>query len=336
MEATISSYLLKGFAQLVAERGGDLAAIAEGSGIGRDAFLANGMQIPVRQVLAGFELAARNCDFRGFGLTLAERSSLDVVGPLWPLVNSAGTVRQMLEDLTANFHIYADRGIASLVAVEGGAMLHYDIMAGECESQVQIVEFSLAVVYREICRQVEGGTDTAAFLFRHSRPADLAVHRRVLGPDLRFDQDCNAIFLDSALLTRSCRLHDPQGRETATSRVGELRRDTPHGMARQVEQVIRTCPNLSDCSIAEISARLGLSTRTVQRALNAEGTSFRRVFDHVRADLAKKYLVQSTLGIGQIAELLGYSEMSAFSRAFRRWQSSTATRERMRAQALPS
>jgi AraC-like DNA-binding protein len=298
VEATVNSYLLKGFAQLVAECGGDLRLIGQASGIRHDAFFTHGLAVPVRQVLAGFELAARSSGFRAFGLTLAERSSLDVVGPLWPLLNSAGTVRQMLDDLATNFHIYSDRGLASLVMVEGGAMLHYDIMAGECESQVQIVEFSLALAYREICRQVGAGSDSAIFLFRHSRPPDLTAHRRVLGPNLSFDQECNAIFLDAALLERRCRLHDWQSRESAQSQIGRT---------------------------------LGLSSRTIQRALAEEGTSFRRIFGEVRADLAHKYLAQSTLAVGQIAELLGHSDMSAFSRAFRRWRATTASCERRNA-----
>ncbi len=331
MEATVNSYLLKGFAQLVAECGGDLRLIGQASGIRHDAFFTHGLAVPVRQVLAGFELAARSSGFRAFGLTLAERSSLDVVGPLWPLLNSAGTVRQMLDDLATNFHIYSDRGLASLVMVEGGAMLHYDIMAGECESQVQIVEFSLALAYREICRQVGAGSDTAIFLFRHSRPPDLTAHRRVLGPNLSFDQECNAIFLDAALLERRCRLHDGQSRESAQSQIGDLLRHRPQGVARQVELAIRTHPDLAECSIGQIGRALGLSSRTVQRALAEEGTSFRRIFGEVRADLAHKYLAQSTLAVGQIAELLGYSDMSAFSRAFRRWRATTASCERRNA-----
>lgn len=328
MEATVNSYLLKGFADLVAERSGDLFAIEQGSGIDHDAFFASDLPVPVRRVLVAFELAAQSCAFRAFGLTLAERSSLDVVGPLWPLLNSAGTVRQMLEDLTVNFHLYSDRGLASLIMVDGGAMLYYDIMAGECENQIQVIEYSLAVAYREICRQVDQGADAVAFLFRHSRPADLGVHHRVLGANISFDQDCNAIFLDAQLLGRPCRLHDRNSRAIATRTVDDLLRIFPQGMARRVESAIRTCPNLSDCSIELVSYKLGLSSRTLQRILTEEGTSFRRIFDAVRSDLARKYLAQSTFDIGQIAELLGYSQMGAFSRACRRWYATTATDER--------
>jgi len=106
VEATVNSYLLDGFAALVAEHGGDLPTIAGGSGIALDAFFTRDMQVPTRSVLSGFELAARSCQFRTFGLILAERSSLAVVEPLWPLLTSASTVEQMLVDLSVNFHVY--------------------------------------------------------------------------------------------------------------------------------------------------------------------------------------------------------------------------------------
>ncbi|MFN5084129.1 MAG: helix-turn-helix domain-containing protein [Novosphingobium sp.] len=329
MEATVNSYLLDGFAALVAEHGGDLPTIAGGSGIALDAFFTRDMQVPTRSVLSGFELAARSCQFRTFGLILAERSSLAVVEPLWPLLTSASTVEQMLVDLSVNFHVYSDRALVSLVPVEGGAMLQFDIMAGECESQVQIVEFSLALAYKEVCRQVGKCDDLIMLLFRHSRPADLSAHVRIFGPNLTFEQDCNAIFLDAALLEQPCQRQDKSGRALAEQHVGELRHLAPEELARRVESTVRTFPDLSDCTISNVSDKLGLSTRTLQRILAAEGHSFRQIVDDVRSDLARKYLAQSTLNIGQVAELLGYSEISAFSRAYRRWHGAAASDGRL-------
>jgi AraC-like DNA-binding protein len=81
----------------------------------------------------------------------------------------------------------------------------------------------------------------------------------------------------------------------------------PHGRAR----------------IAEISQRLGISPRTLERRLATEGLTFSRVLDELRLDLAKRYLRERGLPISEIAWLLGYREASAFNHAFKRWTGTT-------------
>jgi AraC-like DNA-binding protein len=65
-----------------------------------------------------------------------------------------------------------------------------------------------------------------------------------------------------------------------------------------------------------------MSTRSLERRLNEEGTSYTIVLGELRRELAMQYLDDKTLGVGQIAWLLGYSEVSSFNHAFRRWTSS--------------
>ena len=57
----------------------------------------------------------------------------------------------------------------------------------------------------------------------------------------------------------------------------------------------------------------------MQRKLKAQGMSFRKLLDDTRRQLAEQYLKDSTLSVSEIAYLLGFAEVSSFSRAFRRW-----------------
>ncbi|MGB8756162.1 MAG: helix-turn-helix transcriptional regulator, partial [Pseudolabrys sp.] len=77
----------------------------------------------------------------------------------------------------------------------------------------------------------------------------------------------------------------------------------PHGKAR----------------VDEVARRLGMSTRTLARRVASEGLTFAGVLSELRADLAKRYLREEALPISQIAWLLGYQEVSAFTHAFKRW-----------------
>jgi AraC-like DNA-binding protein len=75
--------------------------------------------------------------------------------------------------------------------------------------------------------------------------------------------------------------------------------------------------------IEAVAPALGCSARTLQRKLRDEGLSYQEVLDAVRAQVAKAWLSNKRRSVGDLADLLGYSEPSAFDRAFRRWTGQT-------------
>jgi AraC-like DNA-binding protein len=83
-----------------------------------------------------------------------------------------------------------------------------------------------------------------------------------------------------------------------------------------------------------VARPLGLSERTLQRRLRDEGTTFGALVDDVRLELARMYLGDPELAIFEVAFLLGYSEPSAFNRAFRRWTGASPSEHRRATGAL--
>jgi AraC-like DNA-binding protein len=77
-----------------------------------------------------------------------------------------------------------------------------------------------------------------------------------------------------------------------------------------------------------VAAQLGMSSRTLARKLAAEGLSFAAILRDLRAALARRYLMDRSLRISQIAWLLGYSEVGTFTRAFQRWTGKTPSAAR--------
>ena len=88
--------------------------------------------------------------------------------------------------------------------------------------------------------------------------------------------------------------------------------------ARVENTIVPLLPH-AEVRAGEIAQRLGLSQRTFARRLSAEGLTFSALMDRLRLDLANRYLADGDASISQIAWLLGYQEVSAFSKAFRRW-----------------
>ena len=69
----------------------------------------------------------------------------------------------------------------------------------------------------------------------------------------------------------------------------------------------------------DMASALNLSLRSLQRKLREENTSYKEILEETRRDLANKYIQNSRLTISEISFLLGFSEISNFSRAFKRW-----------------
>jgi AraC-like DNA-binding protein len=87
----------------------------------------------------------------------------------------------------------------------------------------------------------------------------------------------------------------------------------------------------ADAHVDIVAARLGLTSRSLQRRLTDEGTTFATVREDVRRELARRYLTEG-LPIADISFLLGFSEPSAFFRAFKRWTGETPLAARARLQ----
>jgi AraC-like DNA-binding protein len=87
----------------------------------------------------------------------------------------------------------------------------------------------------------------------------------------------------------------------------------------KLQQMIVQCLHEGEPTLPAVSAHLALSTRTLQRRLQERGLVFQDILEHTRRELALRYLEDKSLSLTDIALLLGYSEQSAFNRAFKRW-----------------
>jgi AraC-like DNA-binding protein len=170
--------------------------------------------------------------------------------------------------------------------------------------------------------------------FRHAAPADLAVHRRLLGAPLRFGQPSTRILLSPADLDRPVRDADRQRLPVVERHLSDILSDPGdadpwrHALELQIASLV--CDGHP--GLRSVAPRLGMSVRTLQRRLDERGIRYRDLVAQVRMRMAHHYLREHGLGLGEIGLLLGYSEPSAFDRAFRRWTGTTPGAYRRSAQ----
>jgi AraC-like DNA-binding protein len=153
----------------------------------------------------------------------------------------------------------------------------------------------------------------------HSAPAELDPYRRVFRARMLFGQDINCLAFPLNELSRPLEHSNPDLRRLLERHLMELKAGVAEQLDEQVRKVIRGCLSSQDCSIEEVAAILSVAPRTLQRQLRKRGTSFSKLLEDVRNRSACRHLTESELSLTQLAAILGYSELSAFSRAFHRW-----------------
>jgi AraC-like DNA-binding protein len=188
------------------------------------------------------------------------------------------------------------------------------------------VDFAMALVVR-LAREATGvplvPIDVALTHGSHGR-AD--VYRVYFQGRVRFDQPSNRLVFAAADAARTLRSADPALAGVVRRRLEKMLaqlHQSGDSIVDRVRRVVLPALARGEPTAAMVSRELGLSQRTLQRRLQSEDTSFTRVLDAAREEVARALLREPGVGIAEIAFLLGYSEPAAFHRSFRRWTGQT-------------
>lgn len=323
-ESWVRSGVLAGARDLIGELKGDPRAVCASSGVPLHALNEGDFPLTGTQVVGFLEQAARQTKQESFGVQLAARQNLAVLGPVWLLMQSASTVLEMLQDLARYFMLHTRGAHVTASRTQEGLAISYSLSPGIPVSDVQTIELGVALLCNELRGYAPRGWQPALVEFRHSAPQNLTLHRKVFGPNLVFDQARNAVLIDRGLLKGPIASGSTLRHRQIEALLDNRRGATHSDLVLKVEETVRAMLPYSECSRQQIASALRLSERTLQRRLSERGDSFGAIRDRVRADLALRYLRQSRLSQSEIAEILGFSDVTAFCRAFRRWHGITA------------
>ena len=145
-------------------------------------------------------------------------------------------------------------------------------------------------------------------------PAELPIYHRVFGCRPLFDSGFNGIVVNRSDLDRPNPRADEQLAHHARQLLEVAMRPAVRTRSDEVEQLIQLLLPSGRASIQICAASIGMTVRTLQRALYAEGNSFSELLRRSRRQLATQYLANPRLRITDIADLLGYNSIGAFSR----------------------
>ena len=312
----VRSGVLAGAAELLAELGADADALAAECGLDLATLGLPDLPVPGEAVVAFFETAAERSGCEDFGIRLATRQDLSILGPLWMTMRSAQTVREALQVLAQFFVAHTSGAVVGFEPqADGSALVSYALSAGVSPRDRQTIELGLALLCNELRLHCGVAWQPRAAQFAHGRPRHLASHRRAFGAQLHFAQERNAVWIDPACLDtplsgRSLPTH-AMLKKLLVSRV-----DDAQAVASKVEGTMRALMPFADCDRAQVARLTHLSERTLQRRLAEAGTSFQDLRDRVRADIALTSLPPSLLPSSEIGSLLSSCSPSSFPLPF--------------------
>ena len=209
--------------------------------------------------------------------------------------------------------------------VDGEQATLRHVMPGGMTAPRQSAEFLLAIWVRG--GRLATGTHwaPAEVRFGHPEPPDTRDHRRFFAAPVRFATGENALVLPTALLDTPCDRADPALLAVLDRYAEDRLERTPEttSFADRARAALLDELRAGEPSAARLAARLKTSVRTLNRTLATESLSYRKLLDHVRHEQACRHLTDGRVAIAETAFLLGFSELSAFYRAFKRWTGQT-------------
>lgn len=196
-----------------------------------------------------------------------------------------------------------------------------------------MLEFSVCAILRRLRPQCKKPMVITALNFAHPRTSRIADYEQAFGVIPNFECEQNSVIFPidtwtTGLYSSNASLHQHLG--LYLEELGRHFRGTHSDIIGRVRHYVFT--NIGECeiSIGEASKFLGLSPRSLQRALRERDTTFSAVIDEVKQSFALKWVREEKVDFGEIAARLGFNDQSAFLKAYRRWTGSTPGEDRRR------
>lgn len=254
-----------------------------------------------------------------FGLHLAEHFRPAHLGALGFAWLASSTLRDALQRLSRYARVINDK--LSVVLHEENPNLVVTLSANASSRMDSVREDGQLAILTRCCRVIAGERFNATLVrFRHPEPADSSRYYEFFRCPIEFGQSSTAMLI--ALNVADKRL---------TGSNDELARLNEHIVVKYLAHAAREdtvsraktaiIDGLGSGGITEtrVAGKLHMTARNLHRKLSKEGTSFKTLLKEVRQELAQQYISDRSLTLTEISFMLGFSEVSSFSRAYRNW-----------------
>lgn len=274
------------------------------------------LRIPASAVASLLEFSAEASDCPTFGLRMAESRRLSDFGAVSLLLTHERSLRDVLDAL-ARYRSFLNEALVVRVEEFGDIVIvREDLFIDGIAHARQSYELALGVLYRLCCAVLGARWRPLSVHFSHTAPNSLDTHRRVFNAECVFKSEFNGMLCSPADLDRVNPAADPKLARYAEQFMHSLPNVATQSAAQDVSRAIHMLLPMHRASISGVAANLGMNVRTLQRRLEGEGVVFADLLTGVRRELAQRYLADKSCSLTHVAAMLGYGQLSSFTRWF--------------------
>lgn len=283
-------------------------------------------ELELREFCKLFDIAAEEMAEDHFGLLFGTSYTPNRLGPVGYLAMNSPTLHAALKNFINFFPAHQDSTCLSLAEDMGIMKLSYEILDPRITHKAQDAELSIACFVNIFKHCLGPGWAPLEIHFSHQNfHHSSKKHEQFFGCTVLFNRPSNSILFRKSALNSKMPGCDPYlftiVESTLRQRIEQ--KFQPDDLANQIKHHIKTTLGDSVPSLAKVASLLDLEEALIKRKLCAQGVNFNDILKSARQELAMKYLVNSDMQLTEVALALGYSELSAFSRAFRAWSGMT-------------
>lgn len=274
-----------------------------------------------------FDAAAAALKSETVGIDVAKRVPIGALGMLDYALCSSPTLRDGLKRTARFYGVVTQRVRLTMLEQGPVATLLFERQPGMSHSR-HWIEFSFAMFAERIRGTLGVPMTFSEVSLVHEAPASSKAHDAFFGAPVRFAAPRDALVFESRLLELPLRTAS-----AALAEVLELKMKVlepvlaSDDFVARARRVVLELLTRQDVALESLVTRLGVSRRTLQRELQKRGTSHQALLDEARRGRARE-LLETGVTVAEVSERLGFSEPSAFFRAFRRWTGHTPKEKR--------
>lgn len=320
---TFSGRFLLNLIQFATLQGADAQRLLQTSGYTVDEL--SDEQLRVTEVVYGrvLEQAASSTGDPLLGLHMGEYLNLSAAGIISQITQTSSTVKEAMQ-YACEFAMLGCRALPfDLIEKQSHYELHITPDKNWQQqwplAMQQTIDGMLAFTIRQY-RALTFDQFKPLRVTLSKQETHTAEYARVLGCPVIFNQPGNAIWLSKETLEQPIVTSDHKLLRSLVAHAEKRLADIEQtGIASLVKQVMLNMGNRQLPTLEDVAANMHISPRTLQRKLAEEGVTYKQLTDSVRQELSMDLLHDKTLSLQDIAYLTGYSDLSTFSRSFKRW-----------------
>jgi AraC-like DNA-binding protein len=336
MTTLVRAQAIQGYRGLVADLGGQPSRLLRQAGVDPADLDRLTAFISFESMIELLERSAADLDCPDFGLRLAERQDIGILGTLAVAMRYSATVGEAARCGAKYLHIHNAAIAFTVTEHRDQAVLSFRPLVEDARQWAQTSEHGLGLAWRILTMLTEARSNLRQVNFPHLPVASDRVYRGRFDAPMVFDADRAALVISAEDLKLPISGHNGELHLVATGHLDRLLGKSPETFQDQARQAIETLLGTGSCSCRDVANAMYMHPRTLQRRLNEEGTTFEVIKDDARRDLAERYLSHPDVPLTQVSALLDYSQQSALGRSCRRWfQTSPATLRRLLSTGAP-